>query len=61
MTDVTVTVGGAATVGGAEVGEAEVSGAVERAAPGRWMENDEREAWLSLIRVMAKQIGRAHV
>jgi DNA-binding MarR family transcriptional regulator len=34
--------------------ETEVSGAVEGAIPQRWLEADEREAWLSLIRVMAK-------
>jgi len=43
-----------ATVGRAGADGVEVSGAVERAAPQRWLGTDEREAWLSLIRVMAK-------
>lgn len=55
MPDVTVTViVGKADVGGPDVGGPDVRGAVEEATPCRWLDTDEREAWMSLIRVMAK-------
>ena len=42
------------TVGGSEVGGVEALGVVQQAAPPRWLGADEREAWLSLVRLMAK-------
>jgi DNA-binding MarR family transcriptional regulator len=42
------------TLRGAELSGDEARGAAGGAGPQRWLEPDEREAWLSLLRVMAK-------
>lgn len=41
-------------VDGADVDGADAPPSMERDAPQRWLDTDEREAWLSLIRVIAK-------